>query len=139
MRQLVIAAALLAAAAFSAPAGAEPKVVGGGTSEICAAAVLDARSDAHTGVADCTDALKYQPMSMVDRIATTINRGTLRSRAGDLTGALADFSDAISMDAANAGAYLNRSATLLGLKRYGEAKADADMAIRLHAMPTEVA
>ena len=139
MKTIAIASALLLAAGFATQASADPRVIGGGTTDTCKADVQDAHVDARTGISDCTDALNNQPMSLEDRAATTINRGTLRSRSGDLLGAVADFSDAISMDSSNAAAYLNRSATYLGLKRYAEAKADADQAIRLNGRPIEVA
>jgi tetratricopeptide (TPR) repeat protein len=140
MKAITLVSMLLAAASVAAPAiAADQRVVGGGTTAICAADVQDVSADAKTGIADCTDALEYQPMSMPDRVATTINRGTLRSRAGDLQNAVRDFSSAIAMDGSNAGAYLNRSATYLGLKNYAAARSDADAAIRLHARPVEVA
>src|ERR1700753_2626385 len=112
MRTITIMAARLAAAGFVAQADAhDQRVIGGGTTDMCAADVRDASIDAKTGVSDCTDALDYQPMLTTNRVATTINRGTLRSRAGDPQGAVQDFSSAISMDGDNASAYLNRSAT----------------------------
>jgi tetratricopeptide (TPR) repeat protein len=140
MNKIVIAAALLLAAGIAAPASAAaPKVIGAGTSGTCTADAQNAQYDAHAGVVDCTEALDNQPMSLEDRAATLVNRGTLHSRAGELAGALTDFNEAISMDRDNAAAYLNRSATLLGLKRYSDAKADADKAIQLRAKPLEVA
>jgi tetratricopeptide (TPR) repeat protein len=140
MNKIAIASALLLTAGLALqPTSAEQRVIGGGTTETCKADVLDASNDPKTGVADCTDALQFQPMSLSDRISTTVNRGTLRSRAGDLNGAYADFSDAISMNPRYGQAYLDRSATLLGLKRYTQAKADADMAIQYNARPAEVA
>ena len=137
MNKLAIACALLLAGGCASHA--EQRVVGGGTTDTCKADVLDASYDAKTGVQDCTDALNFQPMSLRDRIATTVNRGTLRSRAGDLNGAYADFSSAISMNDRYGQAYLDRSATLLGLRRYAQAKSDADMAIKYNARPPEVA
>jgi tetratricopeptide (TPR) repeat protein len=136
-----MACVLLMAAGFAAPAGAAgtPRVVGGGTTDMCAADVRDANADPRAGIADCTDALDNQPMSMEDRVTATINRGMLRSRAGDLQNAVHDFSSAIAMDGNNAAAYLNRSATYLGLRSYAAAKTDADAAIRLNAKPIEVA
>jgi tetratricopeptide (TPR) repeat protein len=140
MRTITVACALLMAAGFAAPAGAAPqRVVGGGTTDMCAADAQDANVDARTGIADCTEALDNQPMSLQDRATATINRGMLRSRAGDLQNAVRDFSSALSIDSNNAAAYLNRSATYLGLRNYAAAKSDADTAIRLNAKPIEVA
>ncbi len=132
-----VACAWLAASAIAA--SAEPSVVGGGTTVLCNAQAHDPNADIPTAVQGCSDALQYQPMPLNDRVVTLINRGTLRGRQNDATGALADFSEAIAMDATAGQAYLNRSATLIGLKRYSEAKGDADKAIELQAVPLEVA
>jgi tetratricopeptide (TPR) repeat protein len=132
----VAAVALVAATA----AQAHPvKVVGAGTTESCIADAQDATADLRAAVQGCSDALRYQAMSMSDRVATLINRGILRSRMNDARGALDDYNEAISMDGTIPAAYLNRSATLLGLKRYADAKRDADKAIEMKASPLEVA
>ena len=132
----VTALALVATSAVGA--SAEQKVVGAGTSETCIAQVQDPNADLNVAVQNCTDALNYQPMSLGDRVGTLINRGILRARLHDAAGALADYSEAISMDDQAGQAYLNRSATLIGLRRYSEAKSDADKAIALQAVPPEV-
>jgi len=135
---LTTTAALALLAANSVGASAEPKVVGAGTSNTCIAQAQDPNADLRAAIQGCTDALNYQPMSTSDRVGTLINRGILRARLQDATGALADYSDAIAMDGSAAQAYLNRSATLIGLRRYSDAKNDADKAIQLQAAPLEV-
>jgi len=139
MRFGLTATAALALLAVSATgASADQKVVGAGTSMTCIAQAQDPNADLKAAVQGCTDALNFQPMSISDRVGTVINRGILRARMHDATGALSDYNDAISMDDKAAQAYLNRSATLIGLKRYSEAKSDADKAIALQATPLEV-
>jgi tetratricopeptide (TPR) repeat protein len=128
--------ALLAVQSVSAH---EVQVVGAGTSQSCIAQAQDANADLDSAVKGCTEALTYQPMSLDDRVGTLINRGILRARMSDSNGALDDYNDAISMDASAGAAYLNRSATLLALKRYSDAKRDADKAIELRATPLEAA
>jgi tetratricopeptide (TPR) repeat protein len=136
--KFALMAALALVAASAAGAAAEQNVVGAGTSMTCIAQAQDPNADLGAAVQGCTDALQFQPMSVSDRVGTLINRGILRARMHDATGAMADYSEAISMDDQAAQAYLNRSATLIGLKRYSEAKSDADKAISLHASPLEV-
>ncbi len=139
MKFALTAAAALAVLATSAiGASADPKEIGAGTSQTCIDQAKDPNADLATAVQGCTEALRYQPMATGDRVGTLINRGILRARMHDATGALDDYNEAISMDSSAAQAYLNRSATLIGLKRYSEAKSDADKAIQLNAAPLEV-
>jgi len=135
---LTATAALAVLAASAAGASADPKVIGAGTSDTCIAQAQDPNVDLAAAIQGCSEALRYQPMSLSDRVSTTTNRGILRARMHDASGALDDYNEAISMDATAGQAYLNRSATLIGLKRYSEAKSDADKAIQLNATPLEV-
>ncbi|HJW40084.1 MAG TPA: hypothetical protein VJ476_02525 [Rhizomicrobium sp.] len=139
MKFVLAATAAFALFAVQSVSAHEVQTVGAGTSETCIAQAQDPNADLGSAVEGCTEALTYQPMSLSDRVGTLINRGILRARMSDTKGALDDYSEAISMDDSAAAAYLNRSATLLGLKRYSDAKRDADKAIELRAMPLEVA
>lgn len=136
---LVTAAAVSLLAVPQTAAARQYTVVGAGTSHSCIAQAQDPNVDLRQAQQGCTDALKYQAMSTEDRVATLINRGIIRARMTLFKDALTDYDEALSMDANAPAGYLNRSATLLGLKRYGDAKRDADKAIELHATPLEVA
>ncbi|MEI9885063.1 MAG: hypothetical protein WDN08_00970 [Rhizomicrobium sp.] len=95
-------------------------------------------SNAQDAVAICTSALE-DPMSIKDRAATLVNRGILRAHGSDFDGALADYDAAIAIAADPGEAYLNRSATMIALKRYDEAVANASKAIALGSHRQEVA
>ena len=136
---LTATAALALLAVSAAGASADQKVVGAGTSMTCIAQAQDPNADLKAAVQGCTDALNFQPMSISDRVGTVINRGILRARMHDATGALADYNDAISMDDKAGQAYLNRSATLIALHRNADALADADRAVALNVPRLEIA
>lgn len=129
-------AAPVVLAAQSASARAV-QVVGAGTSQTCIAQAQGPSADLNSAIEGCTEALTYQPMSLGDRAGTLVDRGILRARMSDTKGALDDDNEAFSMDAPAGAAHLNRCATLLSLKRYGDARLDADKAIELRAIPLE--
>jgi tetratricopeptide (TPR) repeat protein len=139
MKFAIAATAAFAVLAAQSVSAHEVQVVGAGTSQTCIAQAQDPSADLNSAIEGCTEALSYQAMSLSDRAGTLVNRGILRARMSDTKGALDDYNEAISMDATVGAAYLNRCATLLSLKRYGDAKQDADKAIELRAMPLETA
>jgi tetratricopeptide (TPR) repeat protein len=125
MRTAAITFAILCAAA---PAGAAVQVVGNGVAHNCYV-VAEHGLEPRKGIALCTDALLHTTLSQVDRTATLINRAILRSRATDMLGAMADYDTALEIGANDGEVYLNRSATLIALKRYADALHDADAAV----------
>jgi tetratricopeptide (TPR) repeat protein len=133
-----MALGLVVAGGAVSAANASAVEVGAGTAHDCFVQA-DSNLDPRAGVALCTESLKNETLSMDDRAATLINRAILRARAMDMDGALADYAEAIDIGANLSEAYLNRSATLIALRRYGEAKNDADQAIRLGAHRLEIA
>jgi tetratricopeptide (TPR) repeat protein len=62
---------------------------------------------------DCDRALSEEAMTERDVVATHVNRGILRSRHGDVAGALADFNRASMLDPNEPEAYLNKALTLV--------------------------
>ena len=131
--------AFLAVLCAAVPAGAAVQVVGGGSiaHECYVAAEQDAAPQ--RGIAVCTDAIAHDPLSQVDRAATLINRAILRARAGAMTDAMADYDAALQIGANDGEVYLNRSATLIALKRYADALNDADAAVKRGVARMEIA
>ncbi|HEY0303203.1 MAG TPA: hypothetical protein VGC36_17785 [Rhizomicrobium sp.] len=121
-----------------APAGAAEVVLGNGVAHDCFTQAMRAR-DAQAGIAICGRALDSDVLASKDRAATLINRGILRTRAKDASGALSDFAAALALRTSDDAAYLNRSAAFIALERYAEALDDANRAIALGAQRLEIA
>lgn len=113
---------LLAAtvAALAMPASAGISVIGNSSARTC---YLAAKTDGPSisGLRDCDRALGEEPLSHYDMVATHVNRGILRMRAGNLDRAIADFDTAIASDPDQPESYLNKGAALL--KREGGSSA----------------
>src|SRR5579862_2720108 len=131
---LTFGAALLATTAASAAVA----VVGNGTATVC---YSEAENGWNTsfGIQMCNDALKNATLNQVDRASTLINRGILKARADDVDGAMHDYADALALGENVGEAYLNRSATEIALRRFDEAKDDADQAITHGTKRLEIA
>lgn len=134
------AAAVFAAAAAccAAPAQGAVQVLGNGMAHACYK-VAEANLEPLPGITLCTDALLHSTLSQIDRTATLVNRAILRSRAGDLTGAMADYDTALEIGTNDGEVYLNRSATLIAMRRFADALKDADAAIKLQPARLEIA
>jgi tetratricopeptide (TPR) repeat protein len=137
-RTSVIAFGLLAACATGSGAQAAVSVIGAGTAHTCYVQA-EYGDDLKAGIAVCTDSLKNEVLSRVDRASTLINRAILRARSSDTDGAMADYSEALSLGANDGEVYLNRSATYIALRRYSDALHDADQAVALHPTRIEIA
>ncbi|HXC54234.1 MAG TPA: hypothetical protein VNU97_02980 [Rhizomicrobium sp.] len=138
MKLAPVSAMVVALLAAAGTAEAAVSVIGNGAAHDCYI-----KAEYHvfdrSGIGLCSDALRNDVLSSVDRASTLINRGILKAHAADLDGALADYGAAIALGANLGEAYLNRSATMIALKRYGEALDDADKAVRLGSTRPEVA
>ena len=119
-------------------ASAAVAVVGNGTARTCFAEA-EAGYNLQFGISVCNDALQNETLSLVDRASTLINRGILKARAEDVDGALRDYADALAIGENTGEAYLNRSATLIALKRFDDARSDADLAIAHGTKRLEIA
>jgi tetratricopeptide (TPR) repeat protein len=104
----------LAAAALLIPgaASASSMVIGSGLARMCYEAADAER--ATPGTLDvCNRALSDEPLSYEDEVATFVNRGIIRARMSDFSGALSDYDRAIRLDPGEPEAYLNKGALVL--------------------------
>lgn len=126
------ALALTAAASFAAlsTAGAAVMVVGTGPERACYEA---AKHDRPTGpnIKTCTDALENATLTPRDRAATYTNRSALLISRDKAEPALGDADDALKIEPSMTAASVNRSAALIMLGRYQEARDTIDAAIPL--------
>ncbi len=76
-------------------------------------------------------AIEHQMLVPVDLAATYSNRGILFARSGDYVAALKDHNRAHSLAPEIASIYINRSNTLIAVKRYEDALQDLDNAIAI--------
>ena len=104
----VVAASCLATSA----AGAAVTVIGSSNARICYEAAEREASVGRQQLEPCNMALQEPTLSLADTVATHVNRGILRSRVGDVPGALADFDQATSLDPGEPEAYLNKALVL---------------------------
>ena len=116
-----IAALVLGAGAIAGPAQALDTIIGG----MAAACAKDARNGIATkeAVDNCTDALMAETMTMRDRAATMVNRGTMYLVRKDWDAAVLDFDLAIRMQPKMGEAYVNRGAALVGKEKFAEGEA----------------
>jgi len=77
----------------------------------------------------CTRALEHQAMNVVDRAATHSNRGLLYARSGDYAEAMRDHNRAVNLAPEIDSILINRSNTLVRLKRFEQAMQDLEQAI----------
>lgn len=137
-RRRLPAAVLALFVAGAAPSLAAESVVGNGEARICYLHT-ERGLDPADGVRICTKALAEDVLSGADRTATLVNRAIERAQARDPTGAMDDYQAALATGVNPGTVYLNRSATLIALKRYADALADADKAIALKPPRIEIA
>jgi tetratricopeptide (TPR) repeat protein len=107
---LFAAAALIAAT----PAFAAVTVIGGTSARSCYEAA-EARSMATPEAIRSCDVALQEALSRDDTVATLVNRGILKARAGDVARAIADYDEALSRDPNEPEAYLNKGFALLHL------------------------
>ena len=136
--RIVFALSLGAAMLAGTAASAAVAVVGNGTAKVCFSEAENGW-DVQFGIRMCSDALKTETLSQIDRASTFINRGILKARADDVDGALDDYAQALALGENVGEAYLNRSATEIALKRFDDAKSDADQAIAHGTKRLEIA
>jgi len=107
---LLTSAALIAVAA---PAGAAVTVLGSSNARMCYEAADTDAPPIRTSLEACDTALNGEAASTFDIVATHVNRGILRSRLGDLEGAMTDFDAALAIDPNQPEAYLNKGVALI--------------------------
>jgi tetratricopeptide (TPR) repeat protein len=127
----VVSGALLAAVVYASPAVAQDPVndpravsiIGDDPHARRCATVLNSGDVSDQAVQECTSALGYARLSREGHIELQVARGVLYLRRHQNDLALADFDAVIGVDPRNAQALVNRGATLVQLRRYGEAVA----------------
>jgi tetratricopeptide (TPR) repeat protein len=107
---LFAAAALLAAS----PAHGAVSVIGNSYARMCYEAA-ESRVPSMAAVRSCDDALREDSLSHSDLVATFVNRGILKARAGNVEQAIADYDQALERDPDQPEAYLNKGFALLHL------------------------
>jgi tetratricopeptide (TPR) repeat protein len=138
VRISVIAFGLIVTCGAASSVQAAVSVVGAGMAHTCYVQA-EFGDDLKAGIAICSESLKSDVLSRIDRASTLINRAILRARTADTDGAMADYAEALSLGSNDGEVYLNRSATLIALRRYSEALHDADQAVALHPARVEIA
>lgn len=98
---------------LAAPAAAAVTVIGNNEARRCYEAAESPAVPRSETLALCDQALAAQRLSARDVVATHVNRGILRVRAGDLEGGIEDFDAAIARDSTVAEAWFNRGVALL--------------------------
>jgi len=125
--------ALAAGAGVLALAGASQAavtVLGGGMARQCSEAALGGEANAKYDDI-CTQALETELLNLRDRAGTFVNRGVLKLRRKDFSGAKYDFNMAIQTKPDLGEAYVNRGAAAVGDRRYAEGLADINKALSL--------
>jgi Tfp pilus assembly protein PilF len=135
MKRLVLGAAALAALIMGGPilggqARASVTVIGGGMAESCSKAALSGKMGLPME-ANCTAALEKETLTSRDRAGTLINRGVLKMRRLNWTGATQDFNEAVRVRPDMGEAYVNRGAVLIGEHHYAESLTDLNKGLLL--------
>ncbi len=124
---------LIAAAAASAalPAAASVTVVGSSSARSCYEAAESEMRPGRAAIETCDAALRQEPLTAYEIVATHVNRGILRLRGGDVEGAIADFDAAAARDPDEPEAYVNKGVALM------QAPGRAQAAVSLFSMAIE--
>ncbi len=130
MRRLVVCAAAFAAALVGAEAKAAVTVIGGGLAEACSRAALAGKANVRLEET-CTEALDKEMLNSRDRAGTLVNRGVLKMRRMDWSGATKDFSEAARIKPDLGEAYVNRGAVSIGEHRYADSLPDLNKGLEL--------
>lgn len=97
MRTLSIALGMALCALPASPSAASVLVVQDGLAATCFMSASTKRNN-WTAIEECSNALDHELMTRDDRVATLVNRGTLRMRSGDYLNASRDFDRALVLD-----------------------------------------
>ena len=130
MKRVIFGAAAVAALLVGAEARASVTVIGGGMAEACSRAALSGKAQPRLEEM-CTDALDKEMLNSRDRAGTLVNRGVLRMRRMDWTGAIKDFNDAAKIKPDMGEAYVNRGAVAIGQHRYADSLPDLNKGLQL--------
>jgi tetratricopeptide (TPR) repeat protein len=95
--------------------------------------------NAFEGIQTCSEAIENSTLTPKDLAATYINRGILRSRTENTSGALADYDKGLSLDSFLGEGYVDRGAVMIVLRRYDDALADIDKGIAMGSNRLQIA
>ena len=126
-----IAPCLLMLAVASSAAGSETLLLNSSPAQDCFLATRSERAPSARDIELCTTAIEHQMLVPLDLAATYSNRGILHARAGDFSAALKDHNRAHNLAPELASIHINRSNTLVAVKRYEDALLDLDNAIAI--------
>jgi tetratricopeptide (TPR) repeat protein len=115
---MILPAALLF---LASPAVAAVTVIGGSSARVCYEAADSPLGPTAGELAACDHALTAEQLVPSDVVATRVNRGILRVRAGRLDDGIADFDAAIALDPSVGEAHFNRGVAFLRRNRAAEA------------------
>ncbi len=113
MRKLTLGALALCILGLHGTGQAGVTTIGSSSARLCYMASESKMRPRALDLAQCDQALQDEALVDRDIVATHVNRGIIRSRLGDLEGALADFDAATRLDAQEPEAYLNKGLTLV--------------------------
>lgn len=137
LRKILLASLVIAMPAASAIP--QTLVIGGGLARDCYDHVKSGDSNFQKVDRVCTNALRQETMTRVNRSATYINRGIARMREGRLESSLGDYQSALDLRPKLGAAYLNRGAALIFQKDYEGALEALNMAIELETQDIHAA
>jgi tetratricopeptide (TPR) repeat protein len=106
--------------------------------DVRAGSAAVSKGDYDEGIRLLTLAIESRELSIADRADAYTNRGIAWSDKKDYDHAIADFSDAIRINAQDAGALYNRGNAWYNKKDYDRAIADYDEAIRINPQKASV-
>jgi tetratricopeptide (TPR) repeat protein len=113
-RSHVLLAAVATALLFPLPAAASKVVIGTSSARLCYQAAERRIRPSPDDLQHCEEALAGPALLIGDElVATHVNRGIVRMRRGDLTGAIADYEAARAMDPDEPETYLNHGTALV--------------------------
>ncbi len=137
--QSLSAMALATLAALAAtPTWAAVTVLGNGWAQSCFE-YAEFGGNSRDGIEMCSNAIEQAALPVKDLAATYINRGIIKSRTDDTTGALADYDRGLSLDSNLGEGFVDRGAVMIVLKRYDDALADIDKGIALGSNRLQIA
>lgn len=117
--------------AFASALGSETLLLNSSPAQDCFVATRGGGNPSASDIEVCTTAIEYQMLVPHDLAATYSNRGILHARKGNYPAALKDHNRAHSLAPEVASIYINRSNTLVAVKRYEDALQDLDNAIAI--------
>ncbi len=126
----LVPAFLLLLASFPA-LGSETLLLNRSPAQDCFVATRNGGDPSASDIDSCTMAIEHQMLVPDDLAATYSNRAILLARSGDYAAALKDHNRAHKLSPERASIYINRSNTLVAIKRYEDALQDLDNAIAI--------